>query len=62
MNYGDNLNFLLNDFKPDLSIQIRVFVLKKGGNGKNSVRSRELKQGLCDNLEGWDRMGGGWEA
>ena len=30
--------------------------------GKNSVRSRELKQVLCDNLEGWDGMGGERQA
>ena len=24
--------------------------------------SRKLKPGLCDNLEGWDRVGGGREA
>ena len=66
MNYGDNLNFLLNDFKADLSIQSRAFVLKRGGgeyrHGKNYVISRELKQVLCDNLAGWDGRGGGREA
>ena len=36
---------------------VRVYHLEKRIPG-----NRKLKPGLCDNLEGWDRVGGGREA
>ena len=36
--------------------------VKIDGQCKFAGKLRELKSGLCDNLEGWDGLGGGREG
>ena len=39
-----------------------ITICKIDSQWESATWLRELKQGLCDNLEGWDRAGDGREA
>ena len=43
------------------NMEIYNTICKIGSQRDFAIRLRELKQGLCDNLEGWDGEGDGRE-
>ena len=43
-------------------MEIYNTICKIGSQRDFAIRLRELKQGLCDNLEGWDGEGDGREV
>ena len=44
------------------NMETYITICKIDSQQEFSVWLRELKQGLCDNLEGWDREEGGREV